>query len=248
MSLHLPSLLSRLPLLPRALLPGACALCGGECGDTLCAGCESQFFRDDRRRCHGCALPLPADASAATRCGDCLRRPPAFDAAVAAVDYVPPLEQLVLGLKFGHRLALAPMLAQRMAGAWRASAASTHDGPALMTVVPLGPARLAERGFNQAAEIARPLATLLRLPLDPRLLQRQRDTTPQALLHPDERRRNVRQAFRVDPARLRGLTGSHVVIVDDVMTTGETINAAAAALKRRGAARVTALVFARTVN
>ncbi|GIZ50835.1 ComF family protein [Noviherbaspirillum aridicola] len=244
----LPSVLSALPALTgmlRALLPGACALCGGECGDGLCAGCAAQHFAARPRRCRRCALPLPADASAATQCGECLRRPPAFDAAVAAVDYAPPLEQLVLGLKFGHRLALAPLLARSMAETWRVS---MHPPPALLTAVPLGPSRLAERGFNQAAEIARPLASLLKLPLDLRLLQRQRDTTPQALLHPDERRRNMRQAFRVDPMRLGALAGAHVAIVDDVMTTGETLNAAAAALKRRGAARVTALVFARTVN
>ena len=129
-------LLPRLSAALRVLLPGACALCAGECDDALCAGCETQFFAGSARRCCQCALPLPPDASPATRCGDCLRRPPAFDAAVAEVDYAPPLEQLVLGLKFGRRLALAPLIAARMAEAWR-----RHEipAPSLLTAVPLGP-------------------------------------------------------------------------------------------------------------
>jgi ComF family protein len=240
---HLP--LPRITALLHALLPCACALCGGESGDMLCHGCHLQFFSARHRRCVCCALPLPADASEARLCGACLRRPPAFDAAVAAADYAAPLEQLVLGLKFGHRLALAPLLA-RMLGA--ACTASNIALPSLLTVVPLGRQRLTERGFNQAAEIARPLARLLHLPLDLGLLQRRRDTAPQALLHPDARRKNMRRAFMLDASRMQQVQGAHVGVVDDVMTTGATLNEAAVALKRCGAARVTALVFARTID
>lgn len=239
----LPHQFSRLRHLP-ALLPCACALCGAEGGGVLCDGCDSRYFRS-RRRCSGCALPLPDDGSEVACCGACLRRRPDFDAALAAVDYAPPLEQLVLGLKFGHRLALAPLLAYKLG---QACLAAPDALPALLIPVPLGPQRLAQRGFNQAAEIARPLARLLQLPLELRLLRRRRDTAPQALLHPDARRKNVRRAFSVDPARMRCLRGAHVGVVDDVMTTGETLNEAAQALKRYGAARVTALVFARTID
>ncbi|HEY8607136.1 MAG TPA: ComF family protein [Noviherbaspirillum sp.] len=235
----------RLSGIVRALIPCACALCGGESGDIVCDGCNRQFFTARIGRCRMCAIPLPADASAVHICGACLQRPPAFDAAVAAVDYVQPLEQLVLGLKFGGRLPLAALLAQKLHAACQAAQVAR---PSLLTAVPLGSARLAERGFNQAAEIARPLAQLLQLPLDLRLLERRRDTLPQALLHPDERRRNMRRAFTVAPSHLRQVHGAHVAVVDDVMTTGETLSEAARALKRFGAARVTALVFARTVD
>lgn len=256
-----------------AMLPGSCALCGATGPHALCRGCREEYFPEPGPRCCCCALPLPpqssqsslssspalspslSDRSAAPlACGACVATPPAFDASIAAVDYAAPVDQLVLGLKFGGRLALAPLFADLIGAALvqRAPAApagtpSLHSLPELLMPVPLGPLRLQERGFNQALEIARPLALALGVPLAPRLLARVRDTAAQAMLSPLERRKNLKQAFSPAPGMGERIRGRHVGVIDDVMTTGETLDAVAATLKRFGAARVTNLVFARTL-
>lgn len=227
----------------RAALPCSCALCGTANADALCQGCRLQFFGAPRSRCSRCAIALPA-LHLNTLCGACLQHVPAFDAAIAAVDYAPPIDQLVLALKFGSRLALAPLFAELVHCA--AAGMPAADRPSVLTAMPLGAQRLRERGFNQALEIAKPLARALRIRLDPCLVCRIRETQPQSMLHPKERRDNVKHAFAVPAAAASRIRGAHVGIVDDVMTTGETLEELAATLKRFGAARITALVFART--
>ena len=189
-------------------------------------------------------MSLPAGTSAAAVCGNCLRRPPAFDATFVVTDYEAPLDQLVLDLKFGAQLALAPLFGRLLAQAMRQQPRAAW--PALLAPAPLGRQRLAERGFNQALEIGRTLARELGLPLQARLLERCRDTAPQTLLAPAERRANMRLAFTVPPAKLSRVRGLHVGVIDDVITTGVTLDEIAASLKRAGAARVTCLAFART--
>ncbi|WP_249222745.1 ComF family protein [Noviherbaspirillum sp. L7-7A] len=186
---------------------------------------------------------MPA-AAGVLRCGSCLRRPPSFDATVVAGDYAAPLDQLVLALKFGGQLAMAPLFGQLLADALRRL--PQQEWPELITPVPLGQRRLAERGFNQALEIARPLARGLGLPLAARLLARERETAPQSLLTPGERRANLRRAFSLPQAGPGQVRGRHVGVVDDVLTTGATLEEIAATLKRCGAVRVTCLAFART--
>jgi len=173
-----------------------------------------------------------------------MQRAPAFDATIAATDYAAPVDQLVLGLKFGSRLDLAPMIGRMLANA--ALHAQSPAMPTLLTAVPLGPRRLTERGFNQALEIAKPLSRALGIKLDARLVSRLRDTRAQALLHPDERHKNIRNAFIVEDVDV--VRGLHIGVVDDVMTTGETLNELAATLKRFGATSVTNFVFARTLK
>ncbi|WP_296946101.1 ComF family protein [uncultured Massilia sp.] len=222
----------------RLLLPSTCALCAGGCDGVVCAACEAAYALP-RPRCGRCANPLPDDAPA---CGACLAAPPPFDATVAAVDYAAPLDQLVLQLKFGARLALAPWCAAMLRDAVLARPGLAL--PELLCPVPLGPERLVGRGFNQALEIARPLARALGTALHPRLAERLLDTPAQSGVAPAERARNVRGAFAVTaPDRV---AGRHVGIVDDVMTSGHTLGELAATFKRFGAARVTNLVFART--
>jgi ComF family protein len=177
-------------------------------------------------------------------CGNCLRTAPAFDATVVATDYAPPIDQLVLALKFGNRLALAPLFARILRDA--ALQEREHPLPELLVAVPLGHERLARRGFNQALEIARPLSRSLGIRLDAGLVVRVRDTRAQSLLHPDERHRNIRGAFIVPDRAADSVRGRHIGVVDDVITTGETLNEVAATLKRFGASRVTSFVFART--
>jgi ComF family protein len=225
-----------------ALLPSSCALCGEVCGRVVCTACHQQYV-NPRCRCPRCANPL-AGATAAALCGACLADPPVFDATVAAADYAPPLDQLVLQLKFGGGLALAPWFGQLIRDAVLAQPGFLL--PELLCPVPLGPRRLVERGFNQALEIARPLGRSLGVPVQARLALRVLDTRAQSGVTPGERRQNIRGAFAVAPALLDEVAGRHVGIVDDVMTSGQTLAELAATLKQAGALRVSNLVFART--
>ena len=234
-----------------AMLPSSCALCGSVSDRAICDGCHAHFLVHDATRCTRCANVLPYAMASTTSdqaalCGTCLATPPSFDTTIAATHYAAPIDQLVLALKFGGHLALAPLFARLLHDAiQRASAEVLTSQPSLLTIVPLGARRLTERGFNQAQEIARPLAKRLDMPLHPQLAIRLRETLAQSSLLPDERRKNIRHAFRVPDKYLPLIQDQHIGVVDDVMTTGETLNELAATFKRAGAARVTNFVFAR---
>ncbi len=229
------------------VLPAQCALCGIGGPEVLCSPCRAQYLGQGRgqlrHRCRQCANPL-ADIEVAQLCGRCLRQRPAYDATVTAFDYAAPVDQLLLQLKFGARLALAPLLAELLHVAIQQQ--TEWEAPQLLCPVPLGPARLAERGYNQALGIARPLARLLDVSLQPRLALRVRETRAQSGVAPQERQANLAHAFAIAPDHAALLPGCHVGIVDDVMSSGHTVNALAAACKRAGAARVSILVVART--
>jgi len=205
-----------------------CLLCGGEGGpELLCAACIAELPALPRS-CPRCALPSPAGAV----CGSCLTHPPHFDATLALWRYEFPCDGLVQALKYRARLALAGFFA-------RSLASRTMPEVDLIVPMPLHARRLAERGFNQALEIARHLGR----PIEPRRVLRVKHTPPQTELPYEERAKNVRGAFlcKLD------LSGASVAVLDDVMTTGATLNELARALKRAGAARVENLVIARTV-
>lgn len=222
-----------------ALLPVHCVLCGLGSAQHLCAGCREQCLSGEQPRCPACADPLPGDT---VLCGRCLRHPPDYDATLVAADYALPFDSLVLQLKFGARLAHARLFGELLGDAALATAGFVK--PALLCPVPLGPERLAERGFNQALEIARPLGKRLGIRVDAHCVVRVQDTRAQSLLHAGARRRNIAAAFSVrDRAQIEG---RHIGVVDDVMSSGETLQELAATLKRYGAARVTNIVFART--
>ena len=209
-----------------------CLLCGAKGGpELLCPACIAEL-PGLPERCPRCALPSPAGAV----CGSCLRRPPRFDATLALWRYEFPCDRLVQALKYRARLALAGFFARSLAS----RPLPEFD---LIVPMPLHPKRLAERGFNQALEIARGLARHLGRPIEPRGVLRVKDTLPQTELPYEERAKNVRGAFlcRLD------LSGASVAVLDDVMTTGATLNELARALKRAGATRVENLVIARTV-
>ncbi|MFP4889925.1 phosphoribosyltransferase family protein [Paraburkholderia sp. EG304] len=233
---------------PRALnvaLPNLCALCGNMSHKTLCDGCDAAYWNENRLRCTVCAVPLPASrwvARARYRCADCAAEPPPFDASFALADYRAPLDTLAVGLKFRARLMLARDFAQRLE---RLAQDNWHDAaerPDVIAPVPLAGRRLAERGYNQAWQIARPLARALGVRSDATLLERTQNTAPQSRLDLDARRHNVGRAFRV----ARPVRGLHVGIVDDVMTSGATLEALAHTLKDAGARRVTNFVALRT--
>lgn len=226
-----------------ALLPCACQLCGQESNLLVCSACQARYLSRQIPRCQQCALPLPPNAGT-THCGDCLQHAPAFDQTIVACDYAAPQDQLVLALKFGHQLALAPLFADLLCRTIIAQPTPTL--PDLLCAVPLGARRLADRGFNQATEIARPLSRQLGIPLQRQLLKRIRETSQQSSLAPDARVRNVKQAFSLDEAALESVQGAHIGVVDDVITTGMTLHEIATMLKRFGARKVTNYVFART--
>lgn len=217
------------------LLPATCVLCdrAGVAGRDLCHGCAGELPYIDSA-CERCAIPLPQ----AGVCGQCQQSPPAFDAARALFHYREPVDQLIKGLKFNSRLHNARLLGELMAERLVIPGISRPDA---IVPVPLHPARLRQRGFNQALELARPIARRLNAPLLPQLCQRLRDTAPQLGQDAKARRRNLKGAFAV--ADLGGI--KHMVIVDDVMTTGSTAELLAQALKRAGVERVELWVCAR---
>lgn len=219
-------------------------MCGIAGPDNLCTPCHRRYFSRERPRCLQCGLPLGDSDPGTGRCGECLQNDRSFDATVVVADYAAPVDHLVLALKFGGQLALAPLFGHLLRDAML-----HHRGSALpdmLIPVPLGAARLAERGFNQAQEIAKALARAIAVPLAANLLERTRDTLTQSTLPLNQRQGNVRNAFVVTPGGVDILCGKHVAMIDDVMTTGETLNEIAATLKRHGAACVTNLVFSRT--
>jgi ComF family protein len=219
--------------------PGTCEICRQGCQGALCLPCVAQFAAPVPR-CGVCGLRLGLPAPA---CARCRREPPPFEHTVCAVEYAFPWDRLIGAFKFQGRAELARALASRLLDAVRRSAAPR---PELVLPIPLAARRLAERGYNQAWEIARPVAAALRIPADPALLTRPLDTGPQAELARGERLQNLRTAFMVDPARRGALRGRHVALVDDVMTTGATVREATATLLRAGAGSVQVWAFART--
>jgi ComF family protein len=214
------------------LLPQDCRLCGLPSGDALlCAGCRKDLPRLPAAHCPVCALPVPT----ARVCGRCLKKPPAFDGTLAVWAYAEPADGLIHALKFRAQLPLARWFAQEL----HALGPPPCD---LLLAMPLHPKRLAERGFNQSVEIARALARQASLRFDPVGLERLHDTPPQRDLAWSQRRRNVRGAFAVRTS----VTGLHVAVVDDVLTTGASLHEVAHMLKAAGALTVTNLVLART--
>jgi ComF family protein len=205
----------------------------------LCGSCVERFAPPLARcaRCgQRCAAPV-------TACGACIAEPPPFEACIVACDYAFPWDRLVSDFKFNGRVELADALALRLV---QAVQAATVRLPDLLVPVPLAPRRLAERGYNQAWELARRVARGLGQAADAQLLERPIDRAHQAELPRSARLTNLRGAFFVAPQRRATLQGRHVALVDDVMTTGTTLSEAAATLRRAGAGRVDAWVLART--
>lgn len=170
-------------------------------------------------------------------CGSCLKSSPAFDATLAPLRYAFPVDRLIQHLKYAHRLACVDLFTRFMLD-------GPHPAGAVIMPVPLSASHLKERGFNQALELARPLARALDVPLDATRLIRPRETLPQSRLPWRARKANVRHAFDCD----RDLSGLIVIVIDDVMTTGATLDAVARTLKDHGATRVVNWVAARAVK
>lgn len=223
------------PLLDR--LPSQCAVCRAWPSQPVCDACVARFA-PPTPRCGTCALPVPAGVP---RCGECVRHPPPLDACLAACTYAWPWPGTIGEFKFqGHAGWAGPFATLMRSMPWAEPAVERAD---LVLPMPLSTARLRQRGFNQALELARRLAPAK---TDATLLLRTRDTPAQSGLGRAERLRNLRGAFAVEPLRAAAVRGKHILLIDDVMTSGASVFTAAQVLKTAGAARVTALVLART--
>jgi ComF family protein len=219
--------------LGRALLPQSCLLCGAvSTPGALCPPCLADLPWLPVNRCEVCALPLTSGRV----CGACLDRPPRFERVEAVFAYRFPADALIHAFKYGRRLALARVLGESLAE-WVA-----RDVDAIVPM-PLAHGRLTERGFNQALEIARVVAAATGIDLLPRACRKVTETAAQAMLPWHERAKNVRRAFVCDA----DLDGMRIAVVDDVLTTGATLNEVARVLRKAGAAEVRGWIVARTL-
>lgn len=216
-------------LLDRMLRDPDCAVCGGPSpGAAICAPCRHEL--QPPPACRRCAAPLERPGL----CGACLKAPPPWLEAVAAALYLPPLSGMIAALKHRGRIDLARPLGQLLAE----RTADLAERADVIVPVPLHRSRFSERGYNQAVELGRALATPERPLTD--LLVRVRATPPQQGSSAAERRRNLRGAFRA-----KGRGEGSVLLVDDVLTTGATLRSATRALMRAGWREVRVAVLAR---
>lgn len=213
-----------------------CLLCATRShAGLLCPDCSADLPRLPAERCPSCAAPTPGGAV----CGACLKRPPAFDRTEAVFRYAFPADVLIHQLKYSGQIVIADFLAANLA-----ETLAGLERPDLILAMPLHPRRLRERGYNQAALLAGHLARRLGVEFDPAACRRERDTPPQVDLPVKARRKNMKGAFACDA----DLTGRRVALVDDVMTSGASLDELARVVKRAGAVEVSAWVVARTLK
>ena len=221
------------------LLPQRCELCqqATDSAAPVCARCHAGMQPVPSQCCPSCA-----DFSAAgARCGRCLKSPPSFDHVISPYLYADTASTLIQGLKYHQHLRLARWMGQQIALelAKSPSILTSLDG---IIPLPLHPIRMKQRGFNQALEIARPIAQTIEQPLMTTIATRIRDTVPQVSLPREDRQRNIRDAFECTA----DLSGMNLLVVDDVLTTGSSANELSRVLKLHGAASITVAAFART--
>lgn len=201
----------------------------------LCESCYIHLPQLPVNYCPICLWPVPT----AEVCGACLTKPPAFTRSIAALRYTFPVDALIHSLKYQANLAIAPILANLLIKQLKA----TKMMPDVIIPMPLHPIRLRERGFNQAMEISRYISKQMKITLLPDSCSRIKHTPPQTGLPWKARQKNIRKAFscKID------LSGKHVALVDDVMTTGATLNELAKILRKQGASEISNWVIARTL-
>jgi ComF family protein len=226
-------------------LPPLCPSCREPLGDGvgLCAGCWSKLSFIEKPYCARLGIPFTYEPGPGLLSMEAIASPPAYDRARAAVRYDEIARTLVVSFKFSDRLDLAPMMGRWMA---RAGRELTADADALVPV-PLHWRRLWARRFNQAAALAGSISEVSGLPVLHGGLTRVRATPQQVGLSKPERAGNVQGAFRVPPEQKAQIAGKRLILIDDVLTSGATVDTCARALLRAGAAHVDVLVFARVV-
>jgi predicted amidophosphoribosyltransferase len=226
-----------------AVYPPRCLTCteATEAPHGLCPACWRDTHFITGAACWKCGTPMPGEAEAGDLCDGCLRHPPGWDRGRAAIAYTGAGRKAVLALKHGDRLDLAGPLA-----AWMVAAGGPLLAEAdLVAPVPLHWRRLIRRRYNQSAELARRIAAAAGRPAVVDLLRRSRMTTPQERMDRDARHANQSGAIAVTPRRAGRVAGAHVLLIDDVITSGATLSACAEACRAAGAARVDVLALAR---
>lgn len=198
-----------------------------------CEACDASLPYLGAAHCPVCALPSPGGEI----CGQCLADPPLFTRTTAVFGYSFPLDKLIQSMKYREQLALASAFAKKLV-----QRIAIDDLPDLIIAMPLHPDKLRARGFNQSLLLARTVARELNIELLADACQRLRDTPPQSALPWKEREKNVRNAFSCT----MDLAGKRVALVDDVMTTGASLNALAKVVLKQGAIRISTWTVART--
>jgi ComF family protein len=226
-------------------LPSRCVRCADfvEKPGSVCGVCWQEMDFIAKPFCTQCGMPFAFDeADDALLCGGCISDAPAFDVARSALRYNDKSRGLITGFKYSDKLHAARLFSGWMTQAGKACL----EGADMIVPVPLHRVRLFTRRYNQSALLAQHIARQSGLPFYPRLIKRLRNSAPQASLSRSSRLTNVKGIFTVLPPYDVG--GKHVVLVDDVMTTGATVRECAKALKKAGAASVRVLVLARTTE
>jgi ComF family protein len=219
------------------MYPPTCVGCG-EPGYRLCFNCQEKIHYIDEKVCEFCGFPFEGEGSL---CTACQKEPPAFTAQRYLARYEGVIRECVHALKYHQNLALGEFFGQKLTGIVREEAWDLD----LVIPVPLSPIRQVERGYNQAALLARPLALNLGVPFAPFGLKRIRNTQSQVDLNADQRRQNVRGAFQAVPDIVRD---KRICLVDDVTTTGSTLRECTLALLEGGASAVYCLTLARPIH
>ncbi|KTD46405.1 ComF family protein [Legionella quateirensis] len=219
-------------------LPSICTLCNQFHKGPLavCSFCVG-LIKPLGSACIHCASPLPDEQYLI--CGSCIIKPPHYDKAIIGYTFDEPLRSLIHQFKYQNGLHLCNFLCQLMLDALQ----KTQDIPQCLIPVPMHPLRIKQRGFNQAALLTKKLARKLKIPYDLTSCQKRINTAPQASLDREQRQKNVRKAFHATP-----LPYEHVAIIDDLLTTGNTANELALALKKTGIKQVDVWCCARTVT
>ena len=221
-------------------IPSQCAVCHAWPSQPICDACVARFA-PPVQRCRTCALPLSAPDAGPQQCGECVRNPPPLDSCLAACDYAWPWPEHIARFKFRGDAGWATPFATLMRSApWVEPSIEQSD---LVLPMPLSKERLRQRGFNQALELARRLAPDK---TNAAVLLHIRDTAAQSGLLRADRLRNLAGAFALEPLRPDAVRGLRVLLIDDVMTSGASLFAAATVLRTAGASHVAAVVLART--
>ncbi len=222
------------PIILQAVSLRNCVLCGITCKQDLCIACRDNLPQIPNNHCPTCLLPVATSLT----CGTCLKKPPAFTRAIAALQYSFPVDALIHTLKYQSNLAIAPILANLLL-----EKTNKLKKPDFIIPMPLHPTKLKERGFNQALEIARCLSSHNNITLLPDTCKRVKNTAAQTRLPWKDRQKNIQDAFSCK----MDFSSKHVAIVDDVMTTGATLNEISKILRKCGAEEVNGWVIARAL-